>query len=55
MGRLSEQVQKQLETGAFSPIKVYIKVKRKDAVFAQHTIQRCLFNIEYSEGKGMDL
>ena len=46
---------KELETGAFSPIKVYIKVKRKDAVFAEHTIQRCLFKIEYSEGKGMDL
>ena len=46
---------KERETGAFSPIKVYIKVKRKDAVFTQHTIQRCRFNIEYSEGKGMDL
>ena len=42
MGRLSEQVQKEPETGAFSPIKVYMKVKRKDAVFAEHTIQRCL-------------
>jgi len=55
VGRLSEQVQKELETGAFSPIKVYMKVERKDAVFAEHTIQRCLSNIEYSEGKGMDL
>ena len=46
---------KELETGAFSPIRVYIKVKRKDAVFAEHTIQRYRFNIEYSEGKGMVL
>ena len=49
MGRLSEQVQKEPETGAFSPIKVYMKVKRKDAVFAEHNT-KVPSNIEYSEG-----